>query len=101
MFGERLKQLRESQGLSQTELADYLNVSRQSIGGYENDNVDPGMDTLVKIADKFNVSLDYLLCRADEKENPNLLNSSDKKILNDEALAKISEIINSYKIVEK
>ena len=101
MFGERLKQLRESQGLSQSELADYLNVSRQSIGGYENDSVGPGMDTLVKIADRFNISLDYLLCRTNEKENFNLLHNSNKKIFNEEALIKISEIINSYKIIEK
>lgn len=101
MFGERLKQLRESQGLSQSELADYLNVSRQSIGGYENDNVDPGINTLVKIADRFNVSLDYLLGRTDEKENVNLLHNSNKKILNEEVLIKISEIINSYNITEK
>jgi len=101
LFGERLKQLRESQGLSQTELADYLNVSRQSVGGYENDNVDPGMDTLVKIADRFNISLDYLFCRTDEKENANLLHTSTKKIFNEEVLMKISDIINSYKIIEK
>ena len=101
MFGERLKQLRESQGLSQSELADYLNVSRQSIGGYENDNVDPGMDTLVKIADRFHISLDYFLCKTNEKENVNLLHNSNRKIFNEVVLTKISEIINSYKITEK
>lgn len=96
MFGDRLKELRESQSLTQTDLALYLNVSRQSVGGYENNTTEPGIDILVKIADRFNVSLDYLLCRTDEKENFNLMNS-----INKELLFKVYEIINSYKILEK
>lgn len=96
MFGERLKLLRENQGMTQSELAISLNVSRQSVGGYENDFVDPGMDILVKIADRFNVSLDYLLCRTNERDNFNLLDSTNKEVL-----LKIYEIINSYEMIKK
>lgn len=96
MFGERLKELRENQSMTQNVLAELLNVSRQSIGGYENNKVDPGMDILVKIADIFNVSTDYLLCRTKEKYNLNLLNKTNKELL-----LKLYEAVNSYKILKK
>lgn len=96
MFGDRLKKLREDQGMTQYELAELLNVSRQSIGGYENDNVDPGIDTLVKIANIFNISLDYLLCRTEEKHNINLLDEYTK-----EFLLKIHDLVSDYKIIKK
>lgn len=96
MFGDRLKELRENQGMTQGFLAELLNVSRQSIGGYENNNVDPGMDILVNIADIFNISLDYLLCRTEEKHNINLLDADTK-----EFLLKVIELANDYKIIKK
>lgn len=96
MFGKRLKKLREDKGMTQGFLAELLNVSRQSIGGYENDNVDPGIDTLVNIADVFNVSLDYLLCRTKEKHNINVLDEDTK-----EFLLKVIEIADNYKITKK
>lgn len=96
MFGERLKELRESKGMTQEFLAELLNVSRQSIGVYENNNVDPGINTLVKIADIFNISLDYLLGRTDEKYNISLLDKDTK-----EFLLKIHELAKDYKITKK
>lgn len=96
MFGDRLKKLREDQGMTQYELAELLNVSRQSIGGYENDNVDPGIDTLVNIANIFNISLDYLLCRTDEPYNTSLFDEYTK-----EFLIKIQELKNYYKITKR
>lgn len=59
----RLKELRKSRGLKQKDLAAVLQVSPQSIGYYENLVNKPDPETLIKIADYFNVSVDYLLGR--------------------------------------
>lgn len=61
MNGNKLKKLRESEGLLQKELADKLNISTSTIGMYEQGRRDPDYTTLKKIANYFNVSIDYLL----------------------------------------
>jgi len=96
LLGDRIKLLRKEQGITQEQLADYLNVSRQSITGYENDGVEPSISVLIKIADRFNVSLDYLLERTEEKHNLNLLDADTK-----EFLLKVIELTNDYKIAKK
>ena len=62
-FKERLKALREDNDITQEELAIILNISRTAYAGYENSTREPSLTTLIKIADYFDVSLDYLLCR--------------------------------------
>jgi len=49
--------------MSQVELARILNVSKQSISNWENDNIQPSVEMLVKLADVFSVTTDYLLGR--------------------------------------
>lgn len=61
MFNERLRELRTTQGLSQVELAKRLDVTKQSVSNWENDNIQPSIDMLVKIAKCLGVSTDYLL----------------------------------------
>jgi transcriptional regulator with XRE-family HTH domain len=65
-FYERLKGLREDKDLHQEDLAKILNISRTALSNYETGYREPSLATLVKIADYFNISLDYLLCRTDE-----------------------------------
>lgn len=60
---KNLKALRTQRGISQRDLAEVIMVSQQSINKYENHNVEPDIQTLIKIADYFNVSLDYLVGR--------------------------------------
>ena len=60
-FGNKLIELREQRGLSQEELADELRVSRQTISNWENDNIQPSVEMLVRIAKYFGTSTDYLL----------------------------------------
>lgn len=62
----RMKLLREQHNLSQTDLARILNISRQSYNFYENEKRDPDTEMLIRIADFFNVSLDYLLGRTND-----------------------------------
>lgn len=64
----RLKELRENKHLSQIRLAMDLNLSQNSISRYENLEREAGYETLVMIADYFNVSLDYLLGRTDNPD---------------------------------
>ena len=65
-LGERLRILRESVKLSQVKMADLLGVKQSSINRYEQGQSAPALETLVKYADYFDVSMDYLYCRTDE-----------------------------------
>ena len=62
---ERLKLLREERSVSQKQLADVVSVSQQSINKYENHNIEPDIETLTKIADFFDTSIDYLVGHTD------------------------------------
>lgn len=62
----RLRELRLERSLRQKDVAEKLGISPQSLGYYENAINKPDPDTLVKLADFFEVSIDYLLGREDE-----------------------------------
>ena len=62
----RLKEIRKSKGISQIRLAMELNTSQNTISRYETGEREPGIAELIKIADYFNVSVDYLLERTDK-----------------------------------
>lgn len=62
---KNLKTLRDEAGLSQRQLAEIIGVSQQSINKYENHNIEPDIDTLIRIADYFNTSVDYLIGHAE------------------------------------
>lgn len=63
---ERLKELRMAKGVSQQIVADYLEITRQAYSNYENGNRAPDNETLLKLAEYFDVTVDYLL-RGKEK----------------------------------
>ena len=65
VFEERLKEQRKLYGFTQREMAERLGVSQPSYIRYENGTAEPSQASLVKIADIFDVSVDYLLGRAD------------------------------------
>jgi len=62
-LNENIKELRLRSGLNQVEFAKKMNVTKQCISNWENDNVLPSVEMLVKLADFFHVSTDYLLGR--------------------------------------
>lgn len=66
-YGERLKQLRLSKDLKQSDLAAILDVSTSAVGSYERCERQPTFSLLHKYAKYFNVSIDYMLCNSDEK----------------------------------
>lgn len=61
MFSQRLKSLRKDKGLTQKELGHHFNLSQSSIAFYEKGEREPDFATLIKFADFFDVSTDYLL----------------------------------------
>lgn len=61
MLGIRIKLLREARNLTQVQLAEALHVSKQSICNWENENILPSIEMLIKLAEVFSVSTDYLL----------------------------------------
>ncbi len=64
-FSETLKNLREIHGVTQNDLAKYLEVSRATVAGYETKNHQPDFEKLEKIACYFDVSIDYLVTGGD------------------------------------
>ncbi len=67
MFGEIVKKIRTAHNLSQVQLAAELNVSKQTVSNWENNNILPSIEMLVKISHFFSVSTDYLL-ELDERQ---------------------------------
>ena len=86
MLSTRIKELRTAHGLNQVEFAAKLSVAKQTVSNWENNNIQPSIDMLTKIADFFHISTDYLLGREDKK-------TLDVSGLTDEQLAHINLII--------
>ena len=80
---KNLKKLRQEYGISQQKLADIILVSQQSVNKYENKDIEPDIDTLIKIADFFGISLDYLVGRTEIREMADRDRMSD--LFSDEA----------------
>ena len=90
MFGEMLKMMRKSRNMNQVQLAAQLNVTKQTISNWENNNILPSIDMLVKISHYFSVSTDYLL----ELDNRFYLEVSGLTV---EQIAHIQQIINDIR----
>ena len=85
-FGEKLTQLRKEKGMSQEDLANSLNVSRQAVSKWESNNSYPETDKIVAICKLFNVSMDELIGLKEgtiRKENKtfNIINEYFEKFL--------------------
>lgn len=65
----RLKELRLERGFSQIEVAHGIKTGQSNIGRWENEEVLPSSDFIIKLADFFEVTTDYLLGRSDELDN--------------------------------
>jgi len=63
MIGEILKKLRKERNLTQHEISNIINVKQNSYSQYENNLRQPDIETLIKLANYYKVSLDYLTGR--------------------------------------
>ena len=79
---KNLRKLREESNTTQKQLAEVVGVSQQSINKYENHNVEPDIETLVRIANYFNTSVDYLIGRTEDTPVPaEILNEEQRRLL--------------------
>ena len=69
-FSEKLMRLRKREGLSQEELAAYLEVSRQAVSRWEQGTALPDAGNLRKLRQRFSVSIDWLLTTVKEATSP-------------------------------
>nr|DAN00896.1 MAG TPA: Repressor protein CI [Caudoviricetes sp.] len=90
MFCKRLEGLRISYNLTQKQLADKLGVTKQTVSNWENDNILPSIETLMRICQFFNVSTDYVL----GLDNKKYIEVSDLSL---EVVSHIQQIINDIK----
>lgn len=82
-FSERLKMLRTSKGLKQKDIASILKINPNTYCRYENGDRTPPPEILIKLAEIFNVSTDYLLGRNGKKQAESISASSDLSPPND------------------
>lgn len=75
----RLKELRNEKGMTQSELADRLPIGRTSISNYEREDRQLDPDTIRKICRFFNCTSDYLLCLSDRRDPE--LSEADAQLL--------------------
>lgn len=102
MIEERIKSLREERKITQQELAQYLGVTQKTISNYEKGERSPDPETLKKIADYFDVTVDYLLGRSnhrkltrrDERDIEKIIEETRQRIENTEGLMLDGEILS-------
>ena len=96
-FGNRLKYLRNSKGLMQEELAEIIKTTNATISKYENGHIEPNLETLQLLADFFDVSIDYLLCKTNVRHQHDVLAFSTTGDLSEEELDEVRKYINYLK----
>ena len=90
MLSKRIYEVRMSFGWTQVQLAQKLGITKQTVSNWENDNIQPSIDMLVKLSNIFNVSTDYLLGLTPT-------NSLNVDGLPTEFVSHLAQIIDDYK----
>ena len=67
IISSKIKELRTSLGLTQAEFAESINTTQAALSGYERGDRTPSLENLTNISQKYNVSIDWLLGRSDNK----------------------------------
>ena len=88
-FGARLRKLRKESELTQQQLADKLDVTKASISAYETNAKYPSIEVLIKIANTFNVSSDYLLGISQNVQFDNFMLTDEQSLI-------VSDIVNEF-----
>lgn len=83
---KRLKSLREQKGLTQADLAKLTNISTSAIGMYEQGRREANHETLIKLANFFHVTVDYLIGQDDRRETSNTPKDLAKFLENTEVM---------------
>ena len=91
-MGVRIKQLRKEKGMTQTDLAMTLNVTKGTVSTWETNSRTPSFDTLNALSDLFERRLDYIMGRSDDA-TPTTQNADD---LEDLALSQVEADLTEY-----
>lgn len=95
MIGTQIKKLRTARRLSQVELGKALGVSKQSVSNWENDNILPSVEIIIKLSKFFSCSADYLLELSDENKS-----CIDTSKLTDVQAAHIQQLVKDFEEVQ-
>lgn len=103
-LGDRISLLLEEKGLQQKEAAAMLHIKIPTFNGYVNNIREPNFETLIRLADFFGVSIDYLIGRSDDRHTGSLrgiskVSESSSYYLDDEISAFACEPANRVYIV--
>ena len=101
-FAENLKQIRKEHHLSQEELAEILDVSRQAVSKWEQGNGYPEVETLLLLSSKLNVSLDSLMSTEIAKETSNNANVTGTIVItspHENVIATCYKVLSSGKML--
>ena len=90
MLGQRIYELRTAHGWNQVQLAEKLNITKQTVSNWENDNIQPSIEMLIRLSHLFRVSTDYLL----GLDCTTVINADGLPI---EFISHITQIIDDYK----
>lgn len=90
MLNQRIRELRCACGWSQVELAKRLGLSKQTVSNWENDNIQPSIEMLMRLSKVFGVSTDYLLGL---EQTPRL----DAAGLSDDIIAHLTLLIEDFR----
>lgn len=90
MLNERIKELRLLNGYNQVELAKKLEITKQTVSNWENNNIQPSIEMLEALANLFSVSTDYLLGRESKR-------SLDSTGLSNLQINHVQQIINDIR----
>ena len=95
-IGEKIRELRLEQGVKQCELAAIIHVAPNTLSQFENEKANPSYEVLTALADFFEVSVDYLLGRADDFGNITVKSTADNNITKEE-----KEILQSFRSLSR
>ena len=94
--GEKLQSLRKQNNYTQEELADIMNVSRQSISKWESDVAFPETEKLIALAKLYNCSIDYLLNNENDDPICGIIKQKESKVYNKKRLPLILSTLGTY-----
>ena len=89
-LNENIKKLRVARGLNQVDFAKRMGVSKQCVSNWENDNIQPSIEMLIRLSNLFRVSTDYLL----GLDCSTIINADGLPV---EFVSHITQIIDDYK----
>lgn len=91
-MGERIKALRKEYGMTQLALANALGITKGTVSTWENNSRTPGFETLSKLSDIFQRSIEYIMGKSDDDTPP----VWDESVMDELALSQVEDDLTEY-----